>query len=360
MSVVSLIKELNKKNKDVSFLITTVTLSSSNLVIKKLENYDNIEHRFFPIDTVNLVKKFLDIWSPKLVIFIDSEIWPNFLSEIKRRNIPLVLINARITKKSFNRWNLIPDFAQKIFKNFDLCLAGSEETKNNLIKLNAKNIKYIGNLKFSSINETVKLNKLNTSRLDNFNVWCAASTHDGEEIFCLNVHRKIKQSNSNLITIIIPRHINRVQKINKLCKKLKLKSQILNENQLVEDNIEVLIINSFGVLSKYFQYCNNVFIGKSMIEKLKYVGGQNPIEAAQLGCKIFHGPYVNNFKEVYNFLKSHNISTKIDNENDLSNKLIENFKEIKKNNIEQVKTLRAYGDKILEKTLVEINKLNIL
>ena len=107
-SIIPLIKKLNEKNK-FEFLITTVTLSSANLIKKELLNEKNIIHRFFPIDKSNLVQRFLDSWSPNLIIFVDSEIWPNFILNIKQRNIPLILLNGRITKKTFLRWNLVPD-----------------------------------------------------------------------------------------------------------------------------------------------------------------------------------------------------------------------------------------------------------
>ena len=120
-SIVPLINKLNEK-QEYEFLITTVTLSSSKL-IKKLFNGKNIIHRFFPIDKTNLILNFLNNWSPDLIIFVDSEIWPNFLLEIKKRKLPLVLLNARITKKTFMKWKLISSFASKIFQTFKLCLA---------------------------------------------------------------------------------------------------------------------------------------------------------------------------------------------------------------------------------------------
>ena len=139
--------------------------------------------------------------------------------------------------------------------------------------------------------------------------------------------------------------------------KYKLNCQILNDGDLVNLDKEILIINSFGVLSKYFNYCKTIFIGKSFIKKLKRVGGQNPIEAAKSGCKIFHGPYIYNFQEVYNFLELHNISEKIEDEKQLSEKIIENFKNSKQINQERIDFLNIHGDEILKRTVKEINKM---
>jgi 3-deoxy-D-manno-octulosonic-acid transferase len=149
MSILTLIQEINISNKNIDFLITSVTLSSARLLDEKLVQYKNITHRFFPLDTEILANNFLTLWKPDLIFFVESEIWPNFLFKIKEKKIPLLLINARITKKSFNKWKIILDSAKKVFNNFDLCLAASEESRNNLNKLQVKNLKYIGNLKYS-------------------------------------------------------------------------------------------------------------------------------------------------------------------------------------------------------------------
>jgi len=357
LSILPLIEEINNQNKNIEFLITTVTLSSANLLKKKISKQNNIKHRFFPLDTEHLSDKFLNRWKPDVVCFVDSEIWPNFLFKIKEKKIPLILINGRITKKTFKRWNIFPGFAKKVFANFDLCLPCSIESKNNLISLHVKKLSYIGNLKFSiKVNKT-ELRKSNLKILNNFKVWCAASTHEGEELVVLKTHLEIKKKYNNVLTIIIPRHISRAHHIKKLTDKFNLNSQVLNDGDKIDSSKEILIINSFGVLFQYFNYCKNIFIGKSLIKKLKMSGGQNPIEAAKFGCKIYYGPYVYNFKEVYSFLNSKNISQEIKNEFDLSKKLIKNFKHPEKIKDKNIDLLNDYGGKILSDTVVEINKI---
>ena len=354
MSIMPLIDELNSKHKNINFLITTVTLGSSKLLEKKLQTYKNIIHRFFPLDLENLVENFLNNWRPDLVCFVDSEIWPNFLFKIKEKNIPLLLINARLTKKSFNRWKIFINFAIKIFNNFDLCLAASEESKKNLNDLQVKNLKYIGNLKYSVHTVLDELKDSNKKILSNYKTWCAASTHDGEESVILKTHIEIKKKYNNILTIIVPRHIRRSAYISNLSKKLGLNVQILNDTDLISSNIDILIINSFGVLPKYFNYCKNIFIGKSLLKEKQSVGGQNPIEAAKLGCKIFHGPYVYNFQEVYDLLKSYGIAEKVNNKLELYEKLIINFENSAMVNQNKLNLLNSYGEKILKKTSLEI------
>ena len=355
LSVLPLIKEINNYNKNIEFLITSVTLSSAKLVEQKLNYNKNVTHRYLPLDMEILTSNFLNRWKPDLVCFVDSEIWPNFLFKIKEKKIPLVLINGRITKKTFNKWKIFFSFAKKIFNNFDLVFAASEESKNNLEKLQVNNLIYIGNLKFSAQNSFERLSKINKEILDKFKVWCVASTHEGEEIIAIKTHIELKKTYNNILTIIVPRHIDRTSYIRNLSKKFKLKTQILNKNDVINSNNEILIINSFGVLSEYFDYCDNVFIGKSFVKKLENVGGQNPIEAAKLGCKILYGPYVYNFKEVYNFLDSCNISNQVNNEKELLTKLIQNLENPHKTNKQQIDKLNIYGKKILQQTMLKLD-----
>ena len=335
LSILPLIKEINNLNKNIDFLITSVTLSSANLLKKKLNQYNNVTHRFFPLDTEYLSTDFLNQWKPDLVCFVDSEIWPNFLFKIKEKNIPLVLINGRITKKTFKKWSIFPNFAKRVFNNFDLSLACSEESKNNLEALHVKNLSYIGNLKFSVRTENRKLSEPNLKILNKFKVWCAVSTHEEEELIILKTHLEIKKKHNNILTIIAPRHIDRAINVKNLSDKLNLNSQILNDGDTIDSKKEILIINSFGILFEYFNYCKNVFIGKSLIKKLELVGGQNPIEAAKFDCKIYHGPYVYNFQEIYDFLKISNISEQV---NDII-------------------FLNQHGDKILKETILKLDKL---
>ena len=357
LSILPLIDEINNINKNIDFLITTVTLSSATLLGKKLNSYNNVSHRYFPIDIDHLSEKFLNEWSPNLACFVDSEIWPNFLFKIKKKGIPLVLLNGRITKKTFKKWSVFPRFAKKIFNNFDLCLPSSLESEKNLEKLQVKKLSFVGNLKFTIKIKKENLDILNIEILDKFKVWCAASTHDGEEIVAIKTHLEIKKKYDNVLTIIIPRHINRVLKVKSLTDRFNLSSQILNDGDLIDKNKEILIINSFGVLFKYFNYCKNIFIGKSLIKKLKFVGGQNPIEAAKLDCNIYYGPYVYNFQEVYDFLETNKMAEQIYNEYDLSNSIMKKFKNPKKIDYENIDLLNNHGEKILQHTIMSLNEL---
>ncbi len=307
-SIIPIIVKLQRRKKNVKFLVTTITLSSANLFKERMKNIKNIYHRFLPLDVNFLVKDFIELWSPSAVFLVDSEIWPNLIINLKKKNIPIAIINARITKKTFNKWMLVKGFANKIFSSIDLSLSSNIETKKFLEKLNVKKNVYAGNIKF--IGEIEKFKPKGGNTLNGKRFWCAASTHSNEESLCIQTHIMLKSKFGDLITVIAPRHIQRTKEVKAICENLNLNYQIINKGEKISKDKEILIVNSFGVLNEYFNFAKSVFIGKSMIKKFKDNGGQNPIEAAKLGCRVYHGPYVYNFKEIYEILKKKKYSSR--------------------------------------------------
>jgi 3-deoxy-D-manno-octulosonic-acid transferase len=355
-SIIPIIKVLNEKNKNIEFLVTTVTLSSSNLAREEFSKTKNIHHRFLPFDVDFLINEFLNLWKPAVIFFVDSEIWPNLMLNANKKRIPLGIINARITTKTFNRWMMFPKTAKRIFSLFSLCLSSNLETKNYLQRLNAKKIYFNGNIKLINQINKKNIKNINKDFLCKNRFWFAASTHKGEDIFCLKTHIKLKKKYKDIITIIAPRHIDRIQNIKSLCNNYNLNVQVLNKKETILKNKEIILINSFGILQNYFRYAKSVFIGKSIVKSLKNVGGQNPIDAAQLGCKVYHGPYVYNFKEIYEILKNNNISKKINSYRQLSNNLTKDLKILHKMDSKITNSIKKLGQKTLTATIKNINK----
>ncbi len=350
-SVVPIFEILEKNKKITQILVTSNTLSSAK-IIQKLK-LKKVTHQFFPIDTNLLSKKFIDYWKPSSVFFIDSEIWPNMVKNLKIQNIPIMLINGRITKKTFKRWKLFPRLSKKIFNNFDLCLASSKESNNYLKKLGAKKTKYIGNLKFAqSENEKITINKKLKDIIASRTSWCASSTHNSEEIFCAKIHIQLKKKYPNLLTIIIPRHIERAVSIVNELKDMNLKIHLLDSKDEMKSDAEIIIVNSYGKTKSIYSVCKNIFLGGSLVNH----GGQNPLEATRYGCNILHGPYVSNFKDIYKFLKTKKISYESKNEIKTINKLNQLFKR-KKNSLKNQEQLSLIGKKILNFTSKEIDLL---
>ena len=358
MSILPLIDTLSKDEKVNKILITSITLSSGKILKNRFKNHQKINHQFLPLDVIALINKFLDHWKPNLSIFIDSEVWPNLIIKINERKIPLLLLNARITKKSFYRWKLIISFAKKLFEKFDLCITSNKESENFLKILGSKNIKNFGNLKYSHLKDS-KIKEINIdflNKIKNRNVWCAASTHPTEEIICAKAHLKIKENYKNVFTIIIPRHINRVNEINEELVKLNLNVILSSELNKVESKTDILLVNSYGEATKFYNISKYVFLGKSLLQSLIKDSGQNPIEPARLGCKILHGPYVSNFIEVYDHLKKLEITKEINDFNELALSLVEEFKNDKPKNSEIAAKIENYGQNVLNNVIMEIRR----
>ncbi len=348
-SIVPLLEKLEKSKKISQILITSNTLSSSKIISKiKLKK---ITHQFFPVDSNLIVKKFINYWQPSMALFIDSEIWPNMTLNLNEKKIPLLLLNARITQKSYNRWIKFKIFSKLIFDKFNLCLCSNKETVGFLKKLGAKKIKYFGNLKYSQSEiEKIEIDNQIKKFILNKTVWCASSTHNNEEKFIGLVHNKLKNKFKNLLTIIIPRHIDRKEKIRSQLIKLGLNVHMHKPKKKIDKKTDIYLVNEFGKTKSFYSIIKNIFLGGSLINH----GGQNPLEAVRYNCKILHGPNVSNFSEIYKFLNKHKISKKIYNVNQASNILKKLFNEKKKDRNIRGK-INTIGLKILNKNLREIN-----
>ena len=349
-SIIPIIEKLDKNKKISQILITSNTLSSSKII--STYKFKKVIHQFFPLDINFFSKKFLNYWKPSIVFFIDSEIWPNMLINLKKREIPIILLNGRITKKTYEKWLLFSNFAQTLFDKFNLCLCSNNETKKYLKKLGAKKVKYIGNLKYTQSEQKIDdINQNVKSLIRSKKVWCASSTHFNEENFCGLIHKKLKLKHKNLLTIIIPRHINRVDSIKKDLIDLNLKVHLDKPFSSINKKTDIYLVNSYGKTKSFYNNCNNVFLGGSIINH----GGQNPLEAARFGCNILYGENISNFKEIYKFLDNHNISKRVRTKLEFEKKL-NTLLSKKNNNSKYIRDKISYiGKKILKNTQKEIN-----
>jgi 3-deoxy-D-manno-octulosonic-acid transferase len=273
------------------------------------------------------------------------------INNIKKRSLPLVIMNARITDKSFKKWKMFSLSAKNIFQKFDICLSSSLKSKNYLRYLGAKNIKYIGNLKFSQTeNSRANLNRDIKKIFMTKKIWCASSTHYNEEKICAEAHKKLKSKYKNLLTIIIPRHIDRANKIKNEIEKLNLKVHMHDSKNKIDSQTDIYLVNSFGQTKSFFKVCKTVFLGGSIIKH----GGQNPLEATRYGCNVIHGPNIWNFEEIYSLLKEYKVSNKIINSTQLTAK-IDKILSMKTNSKKIEIKIKKLGDKILNSTFNEIN-----
>ncbi len=345
MTILPLVNKFEKDKSVKKILLTSSTLSSASIIAKK--PFKKTTHIYYPFDVGFICNNFLDYWKPKIAIFVDSEIWPNMYEKINLKKIPLILINARITSKSFSRWQIFSSFAKNVFNKITIALPQNQETKNYLKRLGVKKIKFLGNLKyFKNDKQSLKTNL--QKYFKNRKVFCAASTHYNEEKIIGKLHLKLKKKFKNLITILVPRHINRTEGIKQDLRKLKLIVTERSSGHKPPDNCDVYIVNTYGEMSKFLSLSNVVFIGGSIVNH----GGQNPLEAVRMGNYVMHGRKVDNFKEIYKELKKLKISTEIKSINQMEKVFIKNHNYKKSNS--KINKINYLGAKIFENNIEEI------
>tara|TARA_B100000575_G_scaffold82281_1_gene64685 strand:- start:835 stop:2064 length:1230 start_codon:yes stop_codon:yes gene_type:complete len=347
MSIIPIIKILEKKDKVQKILLTSNTTSSAS-VIKKIK-LRKTEHVYFPIDENFLANKFLEIWKPKVAIFVDSEIWPNMIKNLKRKNIPIVLINGRITPKSYSRWIRFPNFAKKIFSNFTLALPQNKETKIYLNKLGVKNLKIAGNIKYFG-EKKPKINSDAKKILKNRKIFCCASTHDDEEDLITEAHINVKKNINNLLTVIIPRHVYRTNRIVSLLESKKLNVITRSSRKKIKKSTDIYIVDTYGEARKFYEISSLCFVGGSLIDH----GGQNPLEPVRGKNYIIFGPFVHNFKEVYDLLLNLKIASRVKSLKHICELI---HKKIDYNHPKKIlKKFDEMGKRVLKNNIYEIDK----
>ncbi len=349
MSIVPVIRKLEKNKKIKNILLSTSTTSSAKIFNKlKLKK---TSHIYFPLDNNFIVKRFINYWQPELAIFIDSEIWPNMFRNLHIKDIPIIIMNARITKRSFNKWQIFPNFAKQVFGKITLALPQNLETLKYLKLLKVRDIKTAGNLKYyGQKNNHDYSKKLLKNKFKDFKVWCAASTHFNEEILIGNLHKKLKKKQRKLITIIIPRHVSRTNEIKETLNKIELNCILHSSSEKIKKNTDIYLVDSYGETSKFYNLTNISFVGGSIIKH----GGQNPLEPARLGNYIISGPNVKNFKEIYTFLNKLKMSSITSDILKMENLILKRLNNKTPN--KNIKRIIKIGKDVLEKNLFYINK----
>lgn len=306
-------------------LVTTTTKSSGEYAEKSFDN--NIIHQYAPIDSPQVVKKFLDHWKPEVGIFIESEIWPNLILQSQKYNISLILLNARFSPTSLNRWKKIPKIFLNIMKNFKIITTMSDKLNESLLNIGLTNTKFVGNLKFYDPGSKIE------SYEKNENIFVGMSVHPEELSYLISAHKEISRSRKNFTSIIIPRHINKIKTFEEKLKSLNCNFSIFSNKNNIKPGI--ILIDQYNVAEKFFKFAKVVFMGGSFIEH----GGQNPLEPARINCKVLHGPSIYNFDEIYSFLKDNKIASQVNDEKDLINQINTNL-----NNINQQSFCRIIND----------------
>lgn len=282
--------------RGVETLVTSGTASSASVLAARLPA--GATHQFLPLDAPKFVARFLDHWRPDLVLFAESEIWPNMICAARARGLPLILVNARISRRSAARWRRLPGAGARLFRTIDLCLAQDVDNAARFIGLGVSRVRVAGNLKFD-----VAAPPADAARLAGFRgavgarpMWAAASTHSGEEETVLDAHVELARLIPSLLTVIVPRHPERGPDIAALARSKGLPPALRSSGAEPHGGVDIYIADTIGELGLVFRVAGLVFMGRSLTAD---GGGHNPIEPAKLGCAILHGPHVGDFAEVY-------------------------------------------------------------
>ncbi len=321
LSLMELIKRISSSQPDYNFLITTGTITSAKLILSRLPS--NAVHQYIPVDTPKAVEKFLDRWRPSLAIWTESEFWPNLISFTSARDIPMILINARISEKSYRRWRFFKKSLKNLIEKFNYSLIQDEKTVKYFSKIgiSSNNFELTGTLKEGSAalpyseTEQVEISK----QILNRPVWLAASTHEGEEKLIAAAHRHASKASQGLLLIIVPRHPERGLEIASILTKENFKICLRSKKDKISSDTQIYIADTLGELGLWYRVAPVSFVGGSFVP----IGGHNPFEPAALGSAILHGPYVENFKEIYNRLNVAGAAVKIEEASELGVKLIE-------------------------------------
>ena len=293
-ALLSVIERLRKERTGHVLLITTGTVTSARLLAERLPK--GVIHQYIPVDREPWICSFLDHWQPHLVLWMESELWPIMLSEISGRRIPAILINGRLSERSWRRWRRFRWISRRLLGTFDHCMAQTEADARRLRDLGARSVSIPGNLKYAatplpaSPDALVSLQSSIMSRPR----WLAFSTHPGEEEILARVHASLSASVKGVLTIIAPRHPSRGSEIADMLRARGLKIASWKAREKVDSDTDVLLVDTIGELGLFFRVTDVSLVGGSLVPH----GGQNPIEAAMLGCAILHGPHMQNFYEI--------------------------------------------------------------
>jgi 3-deoxy-D-manno-octulosonic-acid transferase len=307
LSSLPLIDGLLGEWPDISVLVTTGTVTSAELMTRRLP--ERAFHQYVPIDRPGDVRRFLSYWRPDLALWMESELWPNLVTETAARGVPMVLVNGRMSERSFERWRRWRGTIGHLLGLFRLVMGQSAEAAERLAALGARDVVMLGNLKAAADplpdlpEERAALERAVGRRP----LWLAASTHRGEEIAVGEAHARLAETDRDVLTILAPRHPERGAEVAAALKERGLKVAQRSAGELPGPDTEIYLADTLGELGLFYRLSRIAFIGGSLIPH----GGQNPMEAARLGSIVLHGPNMQNFPEACAALASAGASIEV-------------------------------------------------
>ena len=316
LSVLPVVEHIRAQGFNV--LVTSGTVTAAQMAEQRMPA--GTLHQYVPLDSPRFVQAFLNHWRPELALIAESEFWPNLLMEASARRIPVVLVNGRLSLRSFTRWKKAGKTARFLLSNFDLCLAQDREIADRLAQLGARRVPATGNLKFDVMPPPADPHDLQEMKRTVYGrpVFLAASTHRGEDEDVIEAHIEAMERVPNLLTIIVPRHPERGGEIAQLVQEYRLAPAMRSRNHLPDRGTHVYVADTIGELGLFYRLAPVVFMGGSLIRH----GGQNPIEPAKLDSAILHGPNVHNFGSIYSELNRQRGAATVSDSRSLAKSLV--------------------------------------
>jgi len=293
-SALGLLGRLLDGNPDLHVLFTTFTLTSARMLAETLPR--RARHQFVPLDVPAWIDRFLDHWRPDAAFWIEGELWPNLIARTAARGVPMAFVNARISPRSFARWRRAGVWARPPLDAFGICLAQSPADAERLAALGAPSPRFVGHLKFDAAELQADATALQEVRhaITGRPVWLAASTREGEEEIVIDAHRRLASAWPDLLTVLVPRHARRGDEIAGLLERNALPFARRSRGDVPAARHAVYLADTMGELGLFYRLAPIAFVGASLVAR----GGQNPIEAAQLGCAICFGPHMTNCRDI--------------------------------------------------------------
>jgi len=299
-AILPLMHALRERYPDLRFLLTTFTVTSARIASSRLPA--GAVHQFAPLDSPRFVRRFLDYWQPELAAFTESEIWPNLILDTHARGMPLILLNARMSPRSFQRWRKRPSMSRPLFSRFDMILAQDDKLATRFERIGAHTVLTLGNLKADAPAPPVdaELRAQLEEAVGQRPLLLAASTHPGEDEIVAEAAEMLRGRVPGLLTVIVPRHPERGAAIMEMAQARGIETARRSRSALPSEHTTLFIADTLGELGTWYAVAPLALIGGSLVPH----GGQNPIEAVKLDTGILTGPHNHNFAESYQALAS--------------------------------------------------------
>lgn len=293
LAVAALVERMRAMN--IRILLTSGTVTSAAIAARRFP--PDVIHQFVPYDSPRFVARFLDHWQPSFALFVESDLWPNLILSSTERRIPMILVNGRMSQRSFQRWRAAPATMGALLGRFEMCLVQSPGDADRFAALGSSHVFNTGNLKFDVPAPPADPRKFEQLRRVVLGrpMLLASSTHQGEEEVVLDAHRRLAVYFPGLLTTIVPRHPERGRSVAQLADGSGLRLALRSQKQLPSRETDIYVADTMGELGLFYRLAPIVFVGGSLVSH----GGQNPIEPIKLGAAVLHGPHVGNFADIY-------------------------------------------------------------